>query len=839
MTSLLLKRALTFLLILPLLTGTLAAQQDQLIGFLKEFQEFQENNPTEKVFLHLDKTEYAQAETIWMKSYLVAGAGHLPSPLSANVYVELLTEKGDLVKRLTLKSEQGMAKASLIIPRNQPQGQYYLRAYTNWMKNQDQGYFYNKKIRILSTSQTELPELLNISKPYALRFFPEGGDLVKGLPNRLAFEVSGAPDAQERLIKGKIMDASGNMVKEFATSHEGRGMVAFVPDGEGYTATLDGVDEVFPLPAIRLEGQSMTVNNKREDYVTVSIKSSSPSEAPFYVVVHTRGYITYAAESRLTGTRGFVKIDKASLPSGISHVTLFNQNMEPLAERLIFVDHCESINVSVNLNKPQYGNRELATVGIEVRDAEGKPVQGSFSLSAYNSDLTINDQAGENIRVNLLLSSDLKGHVNNPQQYFDGTPEALANLDLLMMVNGWRRFNWTDIKTSPEELFPVEQGLRLEGHLTKAAGGKVKEGKVLLVNGNRSAGGNSSRYVLADEEGRFTMTDLDYADTTYLRFQGFQKAGTKNVKIDIDTSAAPPLPLKYAYSQPGAFINPLRDAEYKKYAKTAIFIDSTYRRVNGITYLGEVTVVADKREEKYRVLQSQYGKGEAFLNFDDIPFEQKSGRDPYTMMFGRIAGFRLQPPAGLAGASPTGQPTGYGSRSDAIGNADPTIRAPQLRSGAFIGTPLVFVDNVEVPWDLVYNLQANEIDYVEVYKSGSANMFGTRGFSGAIAIYTLKGSKYFEQLPKKGLLYTQVGGYHVAREFYAPRYDTKRRQRYVPDQRATVFWEPMITTDEHGRAMVDFYTPDDTGYITIDVQGISFSGQPGSGNAGFSIRSNN
>ena len=137
MTSLILKRALTLLLTLPLLAGSLAAQQNQLVDFLKEFQEFQENNPTEKVFLHRDKTEYAQAETIWIKSYLVAGAGHVPSPLSANVYVELLTEKGDLVKRLTLKSEQGLAKASLVIPRNQPQGQYYLRAFTNWMKNQD------------------------------------------------------------------------------------------------------------------------------------------------------------------------------------------------------------------------------------------------------------------------------------------------------------------------------------------------------------------------------------------------------------------------------------------------------------------------------------------------------------------------------------------------------------------------------------------------------------------------------------------------------------------------------------------------------------------------------
>jgi len=827
------KRIITTLLLLPLSMTLAMAQESPLPDFLELFREHKATKPVEKVFLHLDKSEYAQAETIWIKSYLVAGPGHIPSQLSQNVYVELLTEEGQLVKRLTLKSEEGLANASLIIPRNQPQGFYYLRAFTQWMKNQPQSYFFNKKIRILSTQVEDEALKEVITQKVDLQFYPEGGDLVKGLPTKMAFEVTGL-NLTDANIKGEIIDQNGTVVKEFTTQHEGRGFIPFVPTSDRYTARLEGYEQEFDVPTVRPFGQVMTVNNKRPDFLTVSIKSSTESKEVFYLLMHTRGYVTYASETRLTGTRGFIKIDKNTIPSGISHLTLFNKYMEPIAERLAFIDQGEKLNIQVNTNKQQYDNRELAIVGIKVTDQEGKPVQGSFSLSAFNSDLAKNDQLDYNIRANLLLSSDLPGHIRNPKQYFEDNEEAKTNLDLLMMVNGWRRFSWVDIVDGPVSLNPAETGLTIEGLMTKNSGGTVKEGKVMLVNANNE--GNGTQMVFTDKEGRFTFTNLDYSDTTFLKFQGFQKGGKKNVNVTIDTTTKVPLPLRYAYNELSRLNNPFRDIEYKKYAKTAIQVDSTFRRANGITYLGTVTVEADKREERHRTLTSQYGRGEGYLNFEDIPFEFKSGRDPFTMMQGRVAGFNLNPvTANQQGANPNlNNPVLNLKGSNDQSNSGAFFRAPRLRGGE----PLILLDNVVVPWDMIYDLQATEIDYVEFYKSGTAGMFGTQGMGGAIAIYTLKGEKYFQQFPDKGLLYTKAGGYHAAREFYAPRYDTRNRQRYIPDSRSTLFWAPMITTNENGEAMIDFFTPDDAAYVTIDVQGLSFEGNSGSGNTGFSIRSN-
>lgn len=815
-----LKKSL-FSLIFTLLLAPAFAQQEELTDFLKNFQSHQENNPVEKVFLHLDKTEYAQAETIWIKSYLVAGAGHLPSPFSKTLYVELVNEAGELAKRLTLRSEEGMSKASLVIPRNQKQGNYYLRAYTNWMKNQKQDFFFSKKIRIYSLKPGQNIVAKTMETNPELKFYPEGGHLVSEVSSRLAFELTGVY-TKDKQYSGKIFDKNDQEVTSFSTLHEGRGMVGFLPKTDGYYATIDGFTRRFNLPDIAPSGIVLSANSRSKDFVTVSLKSNQPDQNTYYLVAHTRGYITYASQIRLTGTRGFSKINKATLPEGITHIALLNGAMQPMAERLVFVDKQEGLVVKVSPNKDSYGPRELATVGIKVTDQAGKPVQGSFSLSAFNAGLVQNDQSVYNIRTNLLLSSDLPGHIKDPSQYFTGNEEANQHLDLLMMVNGWSRFDWSDLgQPESENSFPVEIGLSLEGRLMKNNGGPAKDGKVLVVNA--SQGTAETPYALADEQGNFKFQNLHYFDTTTLRFQGFQRAGMKNVKFRIDSSFEI-LPLKNSYEVNSVFDNPLRVDAFRKYAKTALEIDSTYRRVNGITYLGDVTVTADKRKEKYRVLQSQYGEGESFLNFDEIPFEQKSGRDPYNLLLGRVAGFAMVPAHQQIDI-------------DSSLKDDPLNRVPRLRQGSFVGTPLVFLDNVEIGWEQVYELQAVDIDYVEIYKSSSSAMFGTRGASGAIAIYTLKGKKMFENQPKPGMLFTKLPGYHAPREFYAPRYDTKRRQRYVPDERATIFWAPMISTNAEGEAMIDFYTPDQSVYVSIDLQGISLSGNPGFGSSGFSIRS--
>ena len=156
--------------------------------------------------------------------------------------------------------------------------------------------------------------------------------------------------------------------------------------------------------------------------------------------MHTRGYVTYASEVTVSNLKNLLKIDKSNFPNGVSHVTVFNKDLKPMAERLVFNYAASDLNIDISTTDPQYASRDLATIELKVTDREGDPVQGSFSMSVFDSKLVQNDQLDYNITANLLLSSDISGFIKNPSQYLKQDEASMANTDLLMMVNGWRTF---------------------------------------------------------------------------------------------------------------------------------------------------------------------------------------------------------------------------------------------------------------------------------------------------------------------------------------------------------------------------------------------------------------
>lgn len=770
---------------------------------LTQFKELHKVVPVEKVFLHLDKTQYGQGETIWLKSYLTAGADHLPSTLSKNVYVELMTTEGEFVDRIILRSEQGLSHGSLKLDKQMVQGEYYLRAYTEYMKNQGSDFFYTKKIKVYSLDRSELPATSAEEKPLELLFYPEGGHLVRHVASRMAFEVRGSDD-DTKVYTGTIYNAKNRKITSFSTTHEGRGLVSFVPkDGSGYYAKLDGSDESFPLPDIHYAGVVMSVNNADEDYVKITVKNNKTNKDTYHIVAHTRGYITFASQIRLKGNRTFTRIDKSTLPEGITHITLFDPKMRPMADRLVFINQNEGLNIDVRSNKPVYGSRELATVGFTVTDEKGKPVEGSFSLSAFDA-TSENDQLSHNIRTHLLLNSDVKGHVKNPSQYFDKTKKAEKNLDLLMMVKGWSRFDWRNIPDyMNQELYPVESGLTISGNLSRENGKQLKDGKVFLMNNATKS--ISTPLAMTGDDGRFRFDNQIFFDTTQLVFQGFHKKGFKNVTMDLDTLPAD-IPLN-TYPTPDSEYNPINVDILKFRTRTYVTSDSVFARRNGYTDLGTVTV--ESRKEGTR--DARIDPAMTTTDFTEIPYEERRKKDPYRIMMGRVPGLQF------------GATTGPG------GNSEVAFMEPRFGMGQrWNQPPNILIDGIEATFDEVYSLPSTQIDYI----------LTVRNNPGLIAIYTLSAEKYHEITPKPGLFVKNLPGYHTPNEFYAPRYEDENEDQDLPDQRTTLFWSPMITTDKNGEAMFSFYTPDQTTQVIVDVQGISTKGNAGAGSLRFSTGDN-
>ncbi len=769
---------------------------------LTQFKELHELIPSEKVFLHLDKTQYGQGETIWLKSYLTQGGEHLLSDLSNTVYVELLSPEGQLVENIILRSEEGLSSGSLKLAKDLAQGEYYLRAYTEWMKNHGSDLFFTKKIKVHSLDRSELPLLKKAEAPLELLFYPEGGHLVRHIASRMAFEVRGGDDSKQ--YSGTIYNAKNRKITSFKTTHEGRGIVNIVPkNGAGYYARLDGSDEKFPLPDIHYAGVVMSVNNADEDYIKITVKNNKTSKDTYHIVAHTRGFITFASQIKLKGNRTFTRIDKSKLPEGITHITLFDPKMRPMADRLVFVNQDKGLNIDVRSNKSSYGSRDLVTVGFTVTDEKGKPVQGSFSLSAFDA-TSENDQLSHNIRTHLLLSSDLKGHIKDPSQYFSSTDEAVKHLDLLMMVKGWSRFDWRKMPDyMKQELYAAQTGLTIKGTLSRENKRDLKDGKVFLMNNATKA--ISTPLALTDENGNFRFDNQIFYDTTQLVFQGFHKKGFKNVKMLIETEPSP-IPLN-TYTSPATDYNPINVDILKVRSRTYVTTDSVFARRNGYTDLGTVTV--ESRKEGAR--DARINSNMTTTDFTKIPFEEKKKRDPYRIMIGRVPGLMFGPTVSLAG------------------NSEVAFMEPRFGFGQrWNRPPGILIDGVEASFEDVYALPSTEIDYV----------LTARGNPGVIAIYTLDDERYHELTPKPGLFVRNLQGYHTPDEFYAPRYEPENENQDLPDQRTTLFWSPMITTDKNGEAMLSFYTPDQMTRVIVDVQGISDKGNSGAGSLSFNIEEN-
>jgi len=225
-------KGILFLIIVPTIALLLSFSRldDPLTKIVSGFATYVEKFPPEKIYIQFDKYSYTAHEQIWFKAYLTAGVYHEPSSLSHTIYIELINRQGQIVQQLKLLSLNGSSAGSISIPDSLASGNYLVRAYTNWMRNAGEEYFFHRIIRI---NKNEVPEN-NVSKNKSLdiQFFPEGGELVNGIQSKVAFKAIGA-DGLGREINGKVRDGN-TVVCEFKSNSLGMGVFHLTPQkGKG------------------------------------------------------------------------------------------------------------------------------------------------------------------------------------------------------------------------------------------------------------------------------------------------------------------------------------------------------------------------------------------------------------------------------------------------------------------------------------------------------------------------------------------------------------------------------------------------------------------------------
>ncbi|MFZ6741998.1 MG2 domain-containing protein [Undibacterium sp. JH2W] len=293
----------------------------------------------------------------------------------------------------------------------------------------------------------------------ALSFFPEGGKMVAGLPTRLYFEAKtslGKPADTE----GKLIDDLGNTVAKFSTYKNGLGRVAFTPaTGRTYHAEISKpstVTERYALPLAEEAGcvmRSYDDLDGQEKALRVAVQCSTTQQV--VVAATVRDKLLDAGSIEAGPAKPAVIYLKAKDPAttttaGIARVTLFNQNLNPLAERLVFRNRRNRLEIKVEQDKKAYVPRGEVALNISTRDSSGNAVPAELALSVVDDTvLSFADDKSANMLSRLLLESELPGKIEEPNFYTDlGEDKSAMALDMLMGTRGYRRFDWVQV-TNP------------------------------------------------------------------------------------------------------------------------------------------------------------------------------------------------------------------------------------------------------------------------------------------------------------------------------------------------------------------------------------------------------
>jgi len=778
---------------------TLDAVQDSLSKLLALY-------PQEKIHLHTDRTRYVPGEKIWFKAYLVDAFTHQSPTLSNYVYVELINSADSLVHRVMVSYDNKIednGRMPLILYRDDningkgrmkllhghlflsdviPEGEYTIRAYTRYMENLGDDYFFKKNIRIENLKAEAKPVKRQPRADYDVSFFPEGGYLTEGVVSRVSFKALNRQGASEN-ITGEVVDKTGTLIAEVKTVFAGMGSFSFIPqEGNDYFLLCKnglGQEKRFKLPLARKTCSVKTSSLNKRHLIQV-IHSPELPETLHYLLVHCKGEVFYFSEwnPRSEG----ISFSNEQLPSGVVQVLLLDEQMNPVSERLIFNRNNDQAQLVFSSDKPYYQKREKITAEIHVTDSEGNPLAGHVSV-AVTDDRDIAIDALNTITSSLLLSSELKGVIESPGYYLQDHQEAKVALDLLMMTHGWRRYEIAEaIKGNhslPEKSFEV----------LKEIAGSVKSlwlGKP-VVNGEVQIFAKTGGFdqTVTDNTGTFRFF-LHYPDSAQFIVQAKTQKGKTGIALVINDELFPKP--KYAPNLSPSTLASKRN-EYQPTDSAYNFIEkaeqrSKYDEDMKIVNLSEVTVTARMVDKKDEVRRTNWATGGDFVIYrEDIEKKNPVRVSDLLLMYDAAIG-----PGGT-----------------------------------------LFIDGIPANILLIgiNDLNVLDIERIDIFhrNRGGRAMFGLKGVYGVISITTRLGNNKPE-LPDPNYKTIAPFGYQQPVEFYAPKYDTPElRNRSMPDYRTTIYWKPDIITTDDGKASFDFYSADFSTTYSVVIEGLTFTGQ--------------
>ncbi len=753
---------------------------------------------TEKVYQHFDKPYYAAGDTIYFKAYVTAGEKHQLSNLSGVLHVDLINGINKIDQSIKLQLINGVAWGDFALPDSLPNGDYRVRAYTRWMLNEGDEGFFDQTIPI-GSARSKIKESGELAAAMTkgkadLQFFPEGGSLVTGVTSKVAFKAIGASGMGVD-VKGELLDNANKVVTTFSSTHLGMGYFYITPaEGQNYKAKIsypDGSKDVIDLPKAQPAGIVLSVNNDSLPKASVKIEASKTwylsNKNKIYTLLIYSGGITTSVPCTLDSSVIMLDVLKRHLQTGVANVTLFSPEGEPLCERLFFAENYDQLNMNLSSDKPVYAKREKAKIKLNVKNRADSASIGHFSVSVTDeSKVPVDENDERTILTNLLLTSDLKGYVEQPNYYFRNITDnkASSDLDLVMLTHGYRRFEWKKLLNDeyPPITYQPEKGIELAGMVTKLSGRPIEKGIVSLI----SPMGGPVLSQQTDDKGNFSFTNLAFTDTTRFVLNATNAKGENTTQITYHSNKdVPPVLAKNSDAQKdisrvlSAYLENSQK-QIEEWNKSGLRKGKMLKEVN----IKSTTIEAPK-------IDNRFGIADQVISGDKIIY----GGTLAVRLMGLLNNVRF-----------------------VGGNANRFVPFVFGRS-----TPMTIIWNDQ---KMPPNFDLNSINTGAVEKVEAITSAATLDPGGDLIITTSYGLRA-KDIVSTGILSIMATGFYKAREFYSPKYDHPNDSLKRADLRSTIFWKPEIITDKDGNASFDYYNADGAGIYRVVVEGIDNNGNLG------------
>jgi hypothetical protein len=810
--------------------STLLSQEDslavhQLNQFVHNIQVFNRLIPQEKVYLHFDNTGYYLGETIWFKAYAVTASDHVADTLSRVLYVELLNPLGKVLETKKLKIEDGTCNGEFFLtPFNYEYlaGFYEVRAYTKMMLNFGEDVIFSRVFPVYNPPEEDGKyEMADMKNPREVRdfhfpnhrkkpekrkdlnidFYPEGGHLITGLNSTVAFKVTDKKE-QGIAVTGNIYNSKGEILTEFSTLYAGMGAFSYTPEEKGKKNKAriyyQNKEYRFNLPESLSSGYVLKAGLFHKNTIFLQIeKSPDLPVIPLGLSISCRGKLSYFQIIEAGTAPEVLKISPKILSAGVNQITLFDSKGEIFAERLLFIapKKNEQRLIKAIPNRKEYNSRELISIDFSVTGKQ----ESVFSLAVRDASSRISSSDAGNIATHLLLSSDVKGFIENPGYYFlDEDASRIQALDLLMMVQGWKRYEWqTMANVKPFEIkYNREKGILIKGVIDSPQGRNAEITAIFTGNNHPPMSGTT----VANDRGIFSFNSEDFYGTQTLQLYADEVKGAgKKIRLDRWFSPRPKAfhPLETRVMEPESnysgrvkaeipFIKPNDAGTVPTHEIREIQVGE--RRGKDLIY--EVGKEVDRcidldKAYAFRVHDYLLEKN---MGYEFVPWNMDDPADPETS----CGAFRF----------------GRGDRGRARFYC--TMGAPRFDE-TYYSTALRNIQDVEKivihKWNLEkrVNSEGREYSlvpfYVHPYNEG-----------------------YLRLNP--AIRYTTFEGFSKAKDFYAGKPEREFRLPSEKEHERTLYWNPNVKTDESGKVRIQFYNNNFCRKIDISAEGITETGIP-------------